>query len=76
MENIAVSEFRAHLPGFLKKVKKGEMIILTSRGEEVARVIPPIPSIQQSRAALKKLRAKCKVGDIVSPVASGWKALK
>ncbi len=41
MEKVAVSEFRANLVSFLKRVEKGEIIALTSRGHEIAKIIPP-----------------------------------
>ncbi len=41
MERIAVSEFRANLVSFLKRVQRGEVITLTSRGHEIAKIIPP-----------------------------------
>ena len=40
---VSVREFRANLPGFLRKVRHGESIVVTSHGQVVARVIPPGP---------------------------------
>jgi prevent-host-death family protein len=41
--SVSVREFRANLPGLLRKVRHGESIVVTSRGQVVARVVPPGP---------------------------------
>ncbi|MFQ5614823.1 MAG: type II toxin-antitoxin system Phd/YefM family antitoxin [Anaerolineae bacterium] len=41
MLSIGVSELRANLTEFLQKVKAGEVVVITSRGVEVARLVPP-----------------------------------
>lgn len=76
MEKVAVSEFRANLLGFLKKVERGEAITLTSRGREVARIIPPENKRKVSREALQALRKTACVGDVVSPLEEQWEAMK
>lgn len=76
MQNIAVSQLREKLPAFLKQVQNGETIIVMSRGNEVARLVPPVNESQKARAALKKLRKKCHVGDVLTPLNVDWKALK
>jgi prevent-host-death family protein len=37
-------EFRQHLADYLKRAQNGEEIILTKRGVEVARLVPPRPA--------------------------------
>ena len=76
MEKVAVSEFRANLVGFLKRVEKGEVIALTSRGHEVAKIIPPDDKSKNARNALKKLRKTAVVGDVLSPIEDEWEVLK
>ena len=76
MEKIAVSEFRANLLSFLKRVEKGEVIALTSRGHEVAKIIPPDNKAENARNALKKLRKTAIVGDVLSPIEDEWEVLK
>ncbi len=76
MEKVAVSEFRANLVGFLKRVEKGEVIVLTSRGHEVAKIIPPDDKSENARNALKKLRKTAFVGDVLSPIEDEWEVLK
>ncbi len=41
MERIGVSELHQNLTGVLKRVKAGQVIMITSRGNEVARLVPP-----------------------------------
>ncbi|NTV68105.1 MAG: type II toxin-antitoxin system prevent-host-death family antitoxin [Chlorobaculum sp.] len=76
MERVAVSEFRANLLGFLKRVERGEGITLTSRGREVARIMPPENKRDVARAALEELRKKAAVGDVLAPVGEEWEAMK
>jgi prevent-host-death family protein len=76
MEKVAVSEFRANLVGFLKKVEKGEIITLTSRGHEVAKIVPPDDKVKEAKKALKKLQQTAVIGDIISPIDEEWEALK
>lgn len=75
MERVAVSEFRANLVGFLKRVENGEEITLTSRGHEVAKIVPPDNRMKEARAALKKLQKTAVIGDVVSPMEDDWKAM-
>ena len=76
MTIVAISELRAHLPAFIKKVRKGEEIILTSRGKAVAHLVPPDKAKRQAQKSLKALRQKCRIGDILSPIEAPWGALK
>ena len=72
METIAVSEFRANLVGFLKRVARGEIITLTSRGHEVAKIIPPDNNVEKAREALKKIGKTAVVEDVLSPIDENW----
>jgi prevent-host-death family protein len=76
MEKVAVSEFRANLVGFLKRVERGEVIALTSRGHQVAKIIPPDNKTENARDALKKLRKTALIGDVLSPIEDEWEVLK
>jgi prevent-host-death family protein len=76
MEKVAVSEFRANLVGFLKRVERGEVIALTSRGHEVAKIIPPDNKTENARDALKKLQKTALIGDVLSPIEDEWEVLK
>jgi len=76
MEKIAVSEFRANMLGILKKVEKGEVIALTSRGHEVAKIIPPDDRMEEARKALRHLRKTAVIGDVLSPIEDEWKVMQ
>ena len=76
MEKIAVSEFRANMVGFLNKVERGEIITLTSRGHDVAKIIPPDNKLENARKALKHLRKTATIHDVLSPVEEEWAAMK
>lgn len=39
--SVSYREFRKNLSGYLRQVRQGETIVVTSRGTEVARVVPP-----------------------------------
>jgi prevent-host-death family protein len=73
MSSVAVSAFRSDILLFLKKVMQGEEITITARGQEVARLVPPLNKTVAARKALQKLRATSKVGDVVSPIEASWK---
>ncbi|MCD4721547.1 MAG: type II toxin-antitoxin system prevent-host-death family antitoxin [Desulfobacula sp.] len=76
MERVAVSVFRANLVSFLKRVERGEIIALTSRGHEIAKIIPPDNTIEKARDSLKKLRKTAFVGDVLSPIDDEWEVLQ
>lgn len=76
MQAVAVSELRSHLPSFLRRVERGEIVVVVSRGREVARLMPPAASMLAARKALGKLRETCVVKDVLSPVGRGWKAAR
>ena len=76
MESIGVSKLRENMVQFLNKVQQGESITITSRGNEIAMLIPIKKEKEVSRNALKQLRKTAVVGDVVSPIQEEWKALK
>jgi len=76
MEKIAVSEFRANMVSLLKKVEKGEVFTLTSRGHEVAKIVPPDDRMEEARKTLRHLRKTAVIGDVLSPIEDGWKAMQ
>ena len=76
MEAIAVSKLRENIGTYLKKVEKGETITITSRGHEVAMLIPAANKMERSRKALQQLRKSAVMGDVLSPVAEQWEVMK
>ncbi|MBW2605060.1 MAG: type II toxin-antitoxin system prevent-host-death family antitoxin [Deltaproteobacteria bacterium] len=76
METIAVSKLRENMVLFLKKVQQGKSIAITSRGNEIAMLVPIEKKMEASKNALKQLRKTAVVGDVVSPIEEDWKAMK
>ena len=74
MISIGVSEFRTKMNFILQKVQNGEIVTLTSRGTEVARLVPPNIAQTNARQALDQLRETAIIGDVVSPLAESWDA--
>jgi prevent-host-death family protein len=76
MHTTGVSELRSRLPSYLRQVERGEIIVVVSRGREIARIMPMAESMLSARKALRTLRGKSVVGDVLSPVTRNWKAAK
>jgi len=76
MESIGVSKLRENMVLFLNKVQQGNSITITSRGTEIAMLIPIKNKKEIARKALKQLRKTAIVGDVVSPIEDEWNALK
>ena len=74
MLEVNVTELRNHLPDYLGKVKAGEEVLVTLRGKVIARIMPAQNQRSAARVQLSALRKKCKVGDVVSPLAEKWEA--
>jgi prevent-host-death family protein len=75
MKEVNITEFRNHLPEYLGQVKKGEDILITSRGKVVAKVTPVTDERAAARGALMQLRAACRIGDVISPLDDKWEAI-
>ena len=76
MEKIGISALRENLSIFLKKVQEGQVITITSRGHEMARLVPVEDKMEKSRESLRKLGKNATIGDILSPIDEEWKAMK
>lgn len=74
MITIPISEFRANMPAFLKKVQNGVRIMITSHGKEVARMEPPTDEKEALWQAVLEMRKHAKIGDILSPTGEKWEA--
>jgi len=72
MRQINITELRSHLPAYIGKVKKGEQLLVTSRGKVVASLVPVHDQREAARKRLVELRACCTVGDVVSPIGEAW----
>ena len=67
MEKVAVSRLRENLMVFLKKVENGDSVTITSRGWEVAKLVPLEDDMKDSRKNLRQLGKSAVIGDILSP---------
>ena len=65
---VNVTEFRKHLPAYLKRIQNGDEIQLTNRGKVIARIVPEEDEAEAARQRLFALRGKGIVGDVVSPI--------
>jgi len=53
-----------------------EVITITSRGHEMARLIPAEDKREKSREILRELGKNASIGDILSPIYEEWEAMK
>jgi prevent-host-death family protein len=54
--NVNITELRQNLPAYLKRVRQGERIRVTSRGQVVAELTPPTAVAEEAALARKHLR--------------------
>lgn len=76
MREVNVTELRNHLPRYLSSARKGTEILVTSHGEVIARIVPPVDAQQEAIKQLKELRKHCKINDVISPTGEKWEADK
>ena len=76
MENVNISEFRSNLSKYLKKARQGQEINVTSHGETLATIVPPVDKNKTAKARLKKLAKNVAIHDVVGPVGDQWDALQ
>ena len=74
MSEVNITELRQNLPDYLAEVRKGKELKVTVRGKVIARIVPEKGVQNAARQRLAALRAKCKVGDVVSPAGERWTA--
>ena len=74
MLQVKITDLRAHLPDFLKKVSNGEQIQITSHGKTIARIIPEIDHVDAAKKRLDALRGTMIIGDILQPLDIEWSA--
>jgi len=75
MERVSISKLRENLSIFLKKVQRGEVITITSRGYDMARLVPLEDKRVKSRKILRELGKNASIGDIISPIDDEWEAM-
>ena len=76
MKNVSISEFRANLLKYLTLVKHGEQINVTSKGNLLATLSPPVSQQNAARTKLRELAKTAVLHDVLSPTEEGWDAMK
>ena len=76
METIAVSELRTNLMRILKGIESGASITITSRGREIARIVPPENSRDKAKQTLRKLSKTAIIRDVISPIGEEWETMQ
>ena len=76
MQNVSISEFRANLLKYLKRVQQGEAINVTSKGSVMATLTPPVSQQEAARLKLERLATTAVIHDVVSPIGESWDALQ
>jgi prevent-host-death family protein len=75
MDSISVTELRNNLPRYIRKVKEGGEVKISSRGKIVARLLPSKEDSREIHDQLALLRKKCRIGDVISPVGEQWEVV-
>lgn len=75
MITVGLNTLRKNLSAVLKKVENGESISITSRGHEIALLVPPESKMEKARKALEEIRKTAFVGDVIAPVTDEWELL-
>jgi prevent-host-death family protein len=62
MKQVGAFEAKNKLSALLDLVERGEEVVITRHGKEVARLVPPKRrhSVEEARAAMERLRARAK----------------
>ena len=76
MQNVTISDLRANLLSYLQKAHNGEELTVTSHGEVLATILPPVDKREKAKKALNALSKTAVINDIVSPTSDDWKAMK
>jgi prevent-host-death family protein len=76
MKSVSISELRANLLQYLTRVQQGEQINVTSKGNLLATLTPPVSQQNAARATLLKLAGTAVLHDVVSPTEESWDAMK
>ncbi|MBF0276080.1 MAG: type II toxin-antitoxin system prevent-host-death family antitoxin [Nitrospinae bacterium] len=74
MQQVNVTEFRKHLPDYMKQVGLGEEFQLLNYGKVIARLVPDQDKASAAQERLLKQRGKVIVGDVMSSISQNWSA--
>jgi len=72
MRKVNVTDFRQHLPGYIKQVQQGEFIQITLHGKVVARLVPEQDAVEEAKKSLTGWRRSAYIGDLLSPIGEAW----
>ena len=75
MDNVNISDLRANLLKYLKMAKGGESITVTSNGQVLATINPPLALKDAARSKLNELSQTAVVGDVTSPCEESWNVI-
>lgn len=64
------------MSAILQQVRNGEIISLTQRGTEIARLVPPDFVQLATQQRLEELRKTAVIGDVLSPIDEEWEVMK
>lgn len=56
MKEVKITELRQKLPEYMARVRRGERIRVTSRGNVIAEITPPPVAEEEAQAARARLR--------------------
>ena len=56
-EEVGIREFKAHMGEYLRRVKRGEQLVLTDRGKRVCRLLPDAAALNRRFRELMEARA-------------------
>ncbi len=76
MTAVAISYLRAHLPEYIDKAQKGEVIYITAHGKNLACLTPAINVQNQARQKLQAIKSQCRIGDVMTPIETKWDAME
>jgi prevent-host-death family protein len=54
-------EFRKNLAGYLREARQGSHFVVTSRGEQVLGIMPPVAKAEQKRQLIGMFRGKFEI---------------
>ena len=74
MTMINVTELRQNIHKYLELARQGEEVAISSRGQPVARLVPPVESEDGVFQKLRELREHAVIGDVISPLGEPWEA--
>ncbi len=76
METVNISELRANLLNYLKKAQEGQEIMITSHGQALATIIPPVDKSKLAKSKLKKLAKRAVINDVINPIDDQWEVFQ